>query len=163
MGVINPASAPVPSVPEATETTHYDKIRAEIARLDQDASLLRNRSQITPSTRVKMQALAAKSARLSHNIPKSPADCDQLDKANKAKRLAFDHGHALYLKHQAPALSRARQSLSELINCTVPPPLERAILALLADLDRQDAGMRHFTPSQGIPAAMARLMTAYGR
>ena len=135
-----------------------DTIRAEIARLDRDASVLRNRAQISADTRDRINALMTESAALAADLPQTRAARAHLHAQTNAHRARFARGHALYLEKQAPALAIARQALRDLCTCALPGALDTDITNLIAGFDRHCSQMSTFTPSQGIPAAMVRLL-----
>ena len=140
------------------DNTH---IRAEIAQLDRDASLLRNRSQITPITRTRINCLMNESTSLSARLPDA-----QKARANQQARAEiqcaiFDQGHAVYLEKQAPPLAIARQALCDLSRCALPGALETEIIGLIAGFDRHSTEMSQFNLSQGIPTAMSRLLPPF--
>lgn len=156
MGVTKPAAPPHLT----SHTAQTDQVRTRINRLDQDISLLRNRAQITPATRAKMNALSAESAKLFSCLPELRDHQTRREHQLKVDRQKFDQGHALYLKYQAPSLRSARTSLNALLSTALPPRLEKSIISLISDLDHHDNTMAEYVPSQGVPASMKRLIYA---
>ena len=131
---------------------------AEIMRLDRAASLLGNRSQIGAKTRTRINSLMGESARLSRGHPDAVAANTRRTARTDTDRARFARGHHIYRRTQAPALTAARQSLRALLPCALPPPLERTVTGLIADLDRHASDMSEFSPSHGLPDGILRLL-----
>ena len=138
--------------------TGHNQVREQISRLDRDASVLRNRSQITPKTRTRINTLMKESAALSAELPDRQEARAKHQAETDAQRARFALGHQLYLEKQAPPLAIARKALCDLSGCALPGALDTQITQLIAGFDQHSSQMSHYTPSQGLPAAITRLL-----
>jgi len=148
--------------PDPGDLTRTDTayIRSQIAQLDADAALLRNRSQMTPITRARIDALGHESAALRAELG-AETICETVSGPdNNAEQ--FARAHSLYQKHQAPALNSALSALRDLTSCALPTALERDILQLSSSLNLYNAEISHFSPSQGLTPAILRIFARYG-
>ena len=135
------------------------QIRADIARLDAEVSLLRNRSQITPQTRARMDELGGQSSTLRAKLAAQSKSATHPVADYQSEQ--FARGKNLYLTHQAPALTAAQSALRTLTSCALPVALERDILHLNTALDRHHSTMNQFDRSRGVPQAMQRLLSRF--
>lgn len=137
----------------------HNHVRERITRLDRDVSVLRNRSQITPKTRDRINSLMRESAALSADLPERLEAQAKRQAEADIQKSRFAHGHQLYLEKQAPSLAIARKALCDLSGCALPSSLDTQITQMIAGFDHHATQMSHFSPSQGIPRAMQRLMS----
>ena len=136
----------------------FAPVRAEIKRIDADVWARRNASHLTNASYQHIDALERKSAHLSATLP-------EIKKARAARALKqeilrrkFEKGQELYEKRQAKPLADARAALSALTDPSLPPALDASVNALIADIDRHCTQMRAFTPADGLPDAIIRLL-----